>query len=113
MKLVPDLVTEKDNLYNTFLSVTPSLETALQKLNLKLTVKSINRKSNLPLSFFYHISPHLVACIKSICTSALLFYFSNLHNATRVAHNFKTMLISTNIRKSNANGSQIKALKKL
>ena len=87
MKLVPNLVAEKYNLYNTFFSVTTSIETALQKINLKLTVKSINLKSDLPLSFFYRISPHLVACTESICTSTLLFYFSNVHNVTHVVNN--------------------------
>ena len=32
--------------YDTFFSVQPSLDAALQNINLKVTVKSINRKSN-------------------------------------------------------------------
>ena len=90
MKLVTNLFFKKYNfhlLFYTFFSVATlllSLETALQNIDQKLTVKSINGKSIKKKFFFYHIIPYLVSCIEPICTIQPLhcqvsFYFSNIN----------------------------------
>ena len=69
----------------------PSLDTALQNINLKLKVRSINRKLNFQLSF---LSQHFTM-------SVFLF------NLYAPAHCYFRM-ISQNIRKLNTRSSQIK-----
>ena len=67
---------EKYDFAFSFLSQ-PSIETALQNINLKLTVKSIwNRKSNFQLSFLPH---------------QLLFHSSNINHVAWVVDNFSTI----------------------
>ena len=85
----------------------PTLETALQNINLNSTVKSINRAQ-----FFQPHHPKLKACIGSICTIALSTVILFLkYKPCRVSCQlfFNDRMISTNIWKSNTSSSQTKA----
>ena len=96
MKLVTNLFFKKyfHLLFYTSFSVATlllSLETALQNIDQKLTVKSINGKSI--KIFFYRIIPCLVSCIESICTiqplhCQLSFYFSNINYVAWIVNYF-------------------------
>ena len=69
------------------------LETALLHINLKLTVKGINKKSTFQLSFIYNTIPHLKSCIEPISTIALstVILFSNLNHAAWGNNNSSTI----------------------
>ena len=81
--------------YYTFFSATTFLRDRVTKHYLKQTVKNINQFS---VEFIYHIIPHLVSWIESICTIVLSTFISFLkHKLYRMSCQqfFNDRMIST------------------
>ena len=68
----------------------PSLETALQNINLKLRAKSINRKSNFQLRFFlpYLTTLSVLHWIYMYHCIVSYYFFSNINHVAWVVINF-------------------------
>ena len=60
-----------------------SLETALENINLKLTAKSINRKSNFKLSFFTTLFHTCCRVLNALDAPIHCYFFSQTKNMTQ------------------------------
>lgn len=61
----------------------PSLETVLQNINLKLTVKSINRKSDFKLSFFTTLFRTCYRVLNALDAPIHCYFISQTNNMTQ------------------------------
>ena len=91
----------------------PSLDAALQNVNLKLTMGSINRKSNFLLNFLQHYSTISVYHWISMRQCTVILFLKHTHCHALCQQYFRDKMILSNIRESNTSSSQMKEPQKL